>query len=181
MQRARDNDPLSYYMERQYSAVLLYARRYDEALEQLRRTKEMYPEARDAVIDRWMSWTYEKKGMFDQAVEYDLLSGWQLQDQDKEALRTQYRLHGWRPYWQARLKKIPPGAVKAADIYYLALICIRAGERDKAFALLDDAASHHCFWLEEASVDPLLDDLRGDPRFGAFLRKLNLPDLHPNR
>jgi tetratricopeptide (TPR) repeat protein len=181
MRRARDNDPLSYYIERQYTAVLFYARRYDDALEELRRTKEMYPDASDAVIDRWLSWTYQAKGMYDQAVEYDLRQGWRLNDADREALRVQYRQHGWRPYWQARLRKIPAGSVQGAEVYYLALICIRAGERDKAFAILDAAASHHCFWLEEASVDPMLDDLRGDPRFAALLRKLNLPDLHPNR
>jgi tetratricopeptide (TPR) repeat protein len=63
MRRARDNDPLSYYMERQYTAVLFYARRYDEALEELRRTKEMFPDASDVVIDKWLSWTYEGKGI----------------------------------------------------------------------------------------------------------------------
>jgi hypothetical protein len=113
--------------------------------------------------------------MHDQAVEYDLRHGWQLRDEDREALRAQYRLHGWRSYWQARLKKIRTGSAQAAEVYNLALICIRAGERDRAFAVLDDAARHHCFWLEEASVDPLLDDLRGDPRFKELLRMLNLP------
>jgi hypothetical protein len=49
------------------------------------------------------------------------------------------------------------------------------GEKDHAFEWLDRAYEVHDH-LYIIKGDPLMKNLRGDPRFKAFLRKLNLPD-----
>jgi hypothetical protein len=47
---------------------------------------------------------------------------------------------------------------------------------DKAFEWLDRAYAQHDLNLNWTKVDPLLRNLHNDPRFAAFLKKLNLPN-----
>jgi tetratricopeptide (TPR) repeat protein len=49
-------------------------------------------------------------------------------------------------------------------------------QRDKAFEWLDRAYAQRAGSLAATNVDPLLENLRGDPRYPAFLKKLNLPN-----
>jgi serine/threonine protein kinase/Tfp pilus assembly protein PilF len=48
------------------------------------------------------------------------------------------------------------------------------GEKDSAFEWLERAYGQRDGGLAEAKIDPLLENLRGDPRYEALLRKLNL-------
>ena len=48
------------------------------------------------------------------------------------------------------------------------------GDRDRAFAWLDSAVASHDPWLGENVPDPLVDSLRGDPRFARVMRRLQL-------
>jgi serine/threonine-protein kinase len=49
------------------------------------------------------------------------------------------------------------------------------GDRDKAFEWLDRAFTMRDGGLTEVKLDPLLNNLRRDPRFSAVLRKIPLP------
>jgi serine/threonine-protein kinase len=48
------------------------------------------------------------------------------------------------------------------------------GDRDRAFALLEQAFAEKDWTLREVKVSPMLDPLREDPRFAKLLKKLNL-------
>jgi hypothetical protein len=48
------------------------------------------------------------------------------------------------------------------------------GEADAAFEWLDRAVEDRRGWLAYLKVEPLLDSLRGDPRFGRLLEKMRL-------
>jgi hypothetical protein len=48
------------------------------------------------------------------------------------------------------------------------------GEADAAFESLDRALEDRRGWLAYLKVEPLLDPLRGDPRFGRLLEKMRL-------
>ena len=50
------------------------------------------------------------------------------------------------------------------------------GDKDKAFAWLDRAFKQKDAFLWFIKADPLLRNLADDPRYKAFLRKMNLPD-----
>jgi serine/threonine-protein kinase len=50
------------------------------------------------------------------------------------------------------------------------------GERDNAFVWLDRSYSQRNSSLQYVKGDPLLANLRGDPRYAAFLRKMNLTE-----
>ena len=59
--------------------------------------------------------------------------------------------------------------------YQIAAACAWRGEKDCAFEWLERARVQHDGGLHLVKVDPLLRNLRGDPRYAALLRKMNLP------
>jgi serine/threonine protein kinase/tetratricopeptide (TPR) repeat protein len=59
--------------------------------------------------------------------------------------------------------------------YRIAEVYAWRGERDKAFEWLDRAYSQLDGVLAELKFDPLLSKLRGDARYAAMLKRLNLP------
>ena len=61
------------------------------------------------------------------------------------------------------------GAYQIAEVYAF------RNQSDEAFEWLDRAYAQHDGGLIEAKVDPLFKSLHSDPRFVAFLKKLNLP------
>ncbi len=67
-------------------------------------------------------------------------------------------------------------AAHAGDsAYQIAEVHAWRGEKDKAFEWLERARVQADTGLGWIKVDPLLASIRGDPRYGALLRKLNLP------
>ena len=60
--------------------------------------------------------------------------------------------------------------------YQIAQAYAWQGDRDKAFEWLERAYRQQDGGLTLIKYDPLLDNLRSDPRYHALLRKLNLPD-----
>lgn len=62
------------------------------------------------------------------------------------------------------------------DIAYgIATVHAWRGERDSAFEWLDRAYARHDLRLRWIKVDSFLRNLRGDPRYTALLKKMNLP------
>jgi serine/threonine protein kinase/TolB-like protein/Flp pilus assembly protein TadD len=61
--------------------------------------------------------------------------------------------------------------------YNLAVIHAALGEKDRAFELLEKQLKTKSVDLLSIRVDPLLDNLRDDPRFEEIERKLNLPEI----
>ena len=60
--------------------------------------------------------------------------------------------------------------------YDIAAVYAWRGEKDKAFEWLDRAYQHREAPLVGIKDDRPLDSLRGDPRYMALLRKMNLPE-----
>ena len=67
---------------------------------------------------------------------------------------------------------------KSADsgAYQIAEVYAWWADKDNAFQWLDRASVQHDGGLILVKVDPLLKSIRPDPRFKAFLRKMNLPE-----
>jgi len=64
----------------------------------------------------------------------------------------------------------------ASAAYQIAEACAWRGEKNKSFEWLELAYQQRDGGLGRVKIDPLLSSLRGDPRFAAFLRKMNLPE-----
>jgi tetratricopeptide (TPR) repeat protein len=176
MRRAVSLDPLSFYMVRRLGAVLYLARDYDDSLEQLRRAAEMEPDEH-GVVDNWMSLDYEQKGLRDEAVDHDLLA--MQADWPKlnaSALHSVYERSGWTAYWRARKNAILSLGNQNCVAYQLGRIYLRTGDRDKAFAALNQDVNDRCFDVVLLRTDPVLDPLRSDKRYQSLLQRVNLAE-----
>ena len=175
MRRALQLDPLSFQMNRHMGSTLFFARHYDEALYHLRRAGEMEPHS--AVVDNWVSWIYEKKGMRDESVSHDLISLHGKLPQDEiDRLRILYQRAGWKQYWQRRIDRMAPLGRQGCLSYDVAVSYLRLENQDQAFLWLNQAIDRRCIWPIWLKVDPMLDNLRQDPRYPNLLRRVNLPE-----
>lgn len=125
MQEAVAIDPLSFYMARQYGTALLSAGRYGEALRELDYAREIHPASAD-LVDHWFSQIYQKRGMADEAVRYDVQ---ELRDIDQETYNSPFVVHqdmprsqlldvykreGWLAYWATRWKTLQHLRIRSA-------------------------------------------------------------------
>jgi tetratricopeptide (TPR) repeat protein len=175
MRRALELDPLSFLINRHLGSTLFFARHYDDALYYLRRAGEMEPN-RFGVVENWISWIYEKKGMQEDAVTHDLmvLHG-QVPQIEADHLRSVYQHAGWKAYWQARIDTISSHSGEdQCEPYELGISYLRLGNRDRAFSSFNQAIDRRCFWMIWLKVDPMVDDIRTDKRYSDLLQRVNL-------
>ena len=64
--------------------------------------------------------------------------------------------------------------------YQIAEVYAFRGEKEKAFNWLDRAYRQHDTGLITVNIDPLMANIKSDPRFSAMLRKLKLPEVQAN-
>jgi serine/threonine-protein kinase len=99
-----------------------------------------------------------------------------IQDREWQLLATgivQYSLHRPQESQQALDELIKTQASDMA--YQIAEIYAWRGDKDQAFAWLDRAFVQRDGGLIGLKLDELLASLRTDPRYGALLRRMNLP------
>jgi hypothetical protein len=59
--------------------------------------------------------------------------------------------------------------------YLIATIYAGLGDKDKALELLEKARQEHCWDIAwQIKADPRIDNLRSDPRFQSFLRRVGV-------
>ena len=63
--------------------------------------------------------------------------------------------------------------------YYKTLIYAGLQERDQAFEWLESAYQEHDLNMAGLKTDPMLDNLREDPRFISLLQRIGLMSEHP--
>jgi TolB-like protein/DNA-binding winged helix-turn-helix (wHTH) protein/Tfp pilus assembly protein PilF len=176
-QRALQLDPLSFLANRTLGSMLYFAGDYDEALAQLRRTQEL--EENPGVIDNWISWIYEEKGMHDEAVREDLksIAGDGESAANLSYYRRVYARSGWRAYWRARIERLLPKSKMQCVPYGLGVSYLRVGNSREAFRWLDKSADQRCAWDPFIPVDPKLAVVHSDPRFHSLLARMHLDGI----
>ena len=173
MRKAMELEPLSLIQGANFAAVLMYARQFDAALEQAKRTYELDPNHPGP--RHWMSHTLNAKGLYAEALlisEKSLQSGLAVGPQ----LGYAYAKSGQRRRAEefiARLKT--DEKTKYVNNYWIAIVYAALGERDAAFAELEKAYQARDWFLPRLNVDPFMDNLRDDPRFKGMVRRIGLP------
>jgi TolB-like protein len=76
----------------------------------------------------------------------------------------------------AALHEIENDAASDLNPFWFAAVHAYRGEIDQAFSWLNRAYQVHDFYLIDMKGFPLLKNLEPDPRYRAFLRKMNLPE-----
>jgi len=173
--RALELDPLSLAANLNLGWQYHWARQYDLAVEQLRKTLEMEPNFEQG---RWgLGLAYEGNGLFEEAAkEFQkamALSGgnpvylaslghaYAIGGRKADAMRILNELEE-----RSKLSYVPP--------YWMATLCTGLGEKDKALKWLDKAHEERSGGLSWLGVDPRLDSLRSDARFAALSQRVGL-------
>jgi len=172
--RAVELDPLSLINNADLGGnVYLNARRYDEAIAQLRKTIEIDP--RFYLAHYYLGQALQLKGQRTEAItEYQ--KAVELDD-DPEALAylgQAYARAGQRDEAQKILAHLREEAKsRYVSGYAMALMFMGLGDKEQAIDALERAyregAGNDLFTIR---VDPMLDDLRGEPRFEALAEKI---------
>ena len=174
MRKALELDPQSFMMNRLFGEVLYLARHYDEALTHLQLAAEMEP-GKPAQILFWRSRVYEKMGMRDKAVDYDILSLSKNDAVRTKKLRSIYERDGWNAYWKARLKMMLAHENDFCAPYDIAVNYVRLGESALAVPRIKAAVDQKCWEVSWLMADPMMDGIRSDPRYNDLLSSMNLP------
>lgn len=173
--RALELDPLSFFMNRELGRALYLARKYDEAIAQLDRAAELDPHA--SVVNNWLSWIAEKRGDQARAMQFALLNapldGWDAKG--ISLLRHAYENRDWKGFCETDLRRLTANKDQPSASYFIAVDELRLGNKEAAFNWLETSLEGKTVWVMWIGVDPLLDDLRSDPRFNQLLRKMRLP------
>jgi tetratricopeptide (TPR) repeat protein len=164
---AEERAPLSPVTSRRVAWAYYMARRYHEAIEQLRRVLEMDPNYSPART--LLARTYVMVGWNDDAVRE--IKPW---PEGFEAIAAQV-------YGKAGQETIARGlldtAVKPHNFgnppYQIAAAFAALPDRDQALHWLERAFDVHDPALVHLEQDPRLDSLRGDPRFAALIARLH--------
>jgi tetratricopeptide (TPR) repeat protein len=170
-------DPLSLVsINTSIAAHLIFARKYDEAIDQCRRTIEL--EQGYYAVHAHLGFAYSQKGMLSQAIMSTQESLSLVEDLEVLSLLGYlYALSGKRNEalkLVARLKRLSKH--RYVDPSRIAMIYVGLKDYDPAFAWLERAYEARSPSLVILSIDPRTDTLCSDPRFTDLLRRVGLPD-----
>jgi TolB-like protein/DNA-binding winged helix-turn-helix (wHTH) protein/Tfp pilus assembly protein PilF len=169
--RARELDPLSLVINADMGKLLYYSRRYDDALKQLEETVKMDAEFPQAHI--WLGSLYSTIGRYGDAIaafqkvrENSWALGW---------LAYVYGISGQRNEAEKILAELERIAAEGPiDPHIMLCVYLGLGDKDKAFAALEQEYEVRSLGMTSLKVNPWYDGLRSDPRFTDLLARMNL-------
>jgi len=174
VKQARELDPLSPIVNANVGFILYFARRFDEAIETLKSTLEL--DDNFAFANLYLGYNYAARGDFAEAVSAykEAIRLGQDTPSNRIYLGAAYAGAGKRKQARDILKQLLTGKnyVSPGE---LAVLYAALGEREKAFASLEDAHARRDLQLQYLNVDPAFDSLREDSRFQDLLRRMNFP------
>ena len=175
---AQTLDPLSPIIGSLAATPFIAARKYDDAIINLKKVLELSPSA--GLPYFYLQTAYEGKGDYPNAI--DAAGKLALAFGDKPeavsarsaTLRNAYAKSGPRGYWLTQLESLKEDWKKnPGDGFSFAPVYARLGDKDKAFEWLDKAYAAHSQDLTfSLLVEPSFDSLHADPRFHDLLRRM---------
>jgi TolB-like protein/Tfp pilus assembly protein PilF len=174
--RAIERDPLSLIINADDSWLYICARRYDEAEAQARKTLEM--DSRFFLAHYYLGVTLQLKGHLAEAItEFQKAFEINNDPYSLAMLGQAYARTGQKEEAQKILGRLnEEEKSRYAAPYAMALINLGLGNKEHAVDDLEHAyQTGETNYLFVIKVDPLLDDLRGNPRFDALVQKIAAP------
>ena len=173
IRRALEIDPLSPVTNFESAQLLFYEGKYEESEALSKKSIELDPNFWYA---HWqLFYVYRMKRDYASAVE-ELAK---VQDARGESDAAKLIRESFvKGDWQGFLRKITQERTRLKLYpYFVATFFAELGEKDKAFAMLNEAIEtkdqHITEWLK---IDPYMNPLRDDPRFQEVLKKAGFPE-----
>jgi DNA-binding winged helix-turn-helix (wHTH) protein/tetratricopeptide (TPR) repeat protein len=176
--RAQEIDPTSLIINADVGHIYYLAGRNDLAFLALHKTLQMDPNFGDAHLR--LGEVYAQEGRYDEAI-VELENAEKLKGGENllafAYLGYVYALSGKKAQAQEVINKIDRSTKETLypEVYDKALILAVLGQKDEAFKLLNQAYERRQGSLSLLKVEPKLDSLRSDPRFGDLLLRMGLP------
>jgi TolB-like protein/DNA-binding winged helix-turn-helix (wHTH) protein/Tfp pilus assembly protein PilF len=173
--RARELDPFSLSISANRGFLLENARRYNEAIEQLRSVISMDPNHYQA---HWfLSHTYAANKQFSEAIAA-AEKAVELSNRAPGALGMLGLVHGLAGN-KPEASKIVKELLELNKSRYvtsaaLVNVYIGLGDMDQTFVWLEKAYQERSNYLAYVEVFPILDPVRSDPRFADLIRRVGL-------
>lgn len=160
--------------------ALYYRREYDRSIDEFRRTLDL--DSTYIIVNISLGWAYVQKGSYTPAIDA-------FQELNKALTPVLGRAHPIPIAALAHVLAVSGKTDSARTLlallkekskteyvpsYWIAAVHAALGDREEAFASLDEAYSEHDASLAFLKVDPLFDNLRSDERFRSILRKIGL-------
>jgi len=155
----------------------LYARNYNEAIEQSRRVQRMDLPPYGAYL--FGGWALEQQGKFSEAIDWFkkgiVLSG--HVSHCRSALGHAYGLSGDKAHARQVLDELNALSTRQyVPSYDIAIVYLGLGYKEEAYRWLEKAFDERSAWMVYLNIDPRLDNLRSESRFKELVRKIGLPD-----
>ena len=165
--KALQLDPLSNLTNFNYAQTFIFAGRYDEAESQIQKNLKMDPGF--GLFHAQLSILNRLRGNYAAAVEERAKTS-ELQNQPEFArlMRDAFAKGGWQGHLRAVITELEQNK---SNPYFLATAYAELGEKDKAFASLEEVYNSHSNFVGYFKIDPQLNPLRDDPRFKVLLKK----------
>ena len=174
--RAQELDPLSLIINADLGEVYTFARQYDKAIELLRKTLEMDPRFYYA---QWrLGQALQLKGRLNEAIaEYRKAVELNNDPSVLALLGQAYARAGQREEAQKILTRLSEEAnSRYVSVYSFALMYLALGDKERAIDEMERAYRERAGEdVSRVKVNPMLDDLRGNPRFEALVQKVFAP------
>ena len=168
IKKAHELDPVSEITNMLGAYVFYLAHRYDEAVEQGKKTLDLYPNSAGTYY--WLGQIYEQKGMPEEAFQAYLKSN-NPTPAELAALHAAFAKDSLRGFWMHQFKasENKPDWPCWNTMFYGHL-----GDKEHAMELLEQGYQRHCDGMQFIKTNPVFDNLREDPRYKTLISKLRL-------
>jgi eukaryotic-like serine/threonine-protein kinase len=177
MDRAALLDPFFPGLSLHRGLISFFLRDYDRAIKHYTETLEMYPDY--AVAHEYFGDAYEKKGMLHETItQWSAALTLRGKPEHARMLEEVFNASGFqaavrtlaeRQLQDLDRKRAQGNYVAAADYVFTN---VRRGSIDGAFEWLPKMVEERNWFALQLRVNPILDPLRGDPRFEALVQKI---------
>jgi tetratricopeptide (TPR) repeat protein len=164
-ERARELDPDSPIINANLARSLYWARRYDEAILQARKTLKMDPGFGVALF--WLEGSLRHKNLFEEAVALRLAMS---TPERAQSIRNTFKNGGFHSILREDGEMFKNGG----DLIDAARCFAQIGEKNEALSLLEDCYQHRCSSMATLKAEPDFDVLRSEVRFQKLLDRLGL-------
>ena len=164
-ERAGELDQLSLIFRANLARSYYWARRYDEAIAQAKRTLQLDPKFGVALF--WLEGSLRHKGMFKEAVA---LRQALVTPERAKVIAQKFKTDGFASLLREEGAKFKNGGafVEAARCY------AAIGERETALSLLEDCYQRRCSSMVTLKAEPDFDGLRSEARFQELVNRIGL-------
>src|SRR5438270_5480021 len=169
--RALELSPFDALMNLHLAWHYIYARQYDQALDQIQKAIEMDKSFEGS----WVGSILEQKGKYAEAIAEFQKSVDRGSTIAKADLAHAYAVSGDREAAQKIIIELQELAKsRYVSSFEIAAIYVGLDEKDQAFAWLEKAYEEHAVGLVNLKVEQKFDGLRSDPRFTDLARRIGL-------